>query len=125
LKNTEGATTIPFGSTLKRVEAHNNQKIGEKMPRYDYTEFVGKIFGTLQVIEIDNNKGYWKDNLRLATYEEQLQNRRTNIVNSEIVKNIRDDFENNLMNVTQLSKKYNISTQHISRITLKKVWKNI
>jgi len=83
---------------------------------------IGDIVAPLTLDRKDNSKGYWKDNLRLVTITEQQRNRRNNIVTKEIVNNIRNDFSSGIRN-KDLCKKYNLTSQNISRITLNKVWK--
>jgi len=73
----------------------------------------------------DNNKGYWKDNLRLATPEEQQQNTRANVVDGNTVKLIREDYKTGRFTQLQLGKKYNIDKQNIWDIVNYKTWKNI
>jgi len=72
---------------------------------------------------IDNNKGYWKNNLRLATPEEQSQNTRRNILTNEKITEIRTLSET--IPISVIAKNYNCSTEYIRKIVNKVFWKNI
>ena len=73
----------------------------------------------------DNNKGYWKNNLRLLTNEEQQQNKSNNIVTAYKVKLIREDYNTKKYTQVQLGIKYNIHKQTIWDIVNYKTWKNV
>jgi hypothetical protein len=90
-----------------------------------FFEDIGEIPEPLTLDRIDNNKGYWKDNLRLATYEEQLQNRRHIKCNENIAKLIYLEYNNNRITHAQLAKKYNVSEFTVYSILNKRCWKNV
>ena len=71
----------------------------------------------------NNNRGYWKDNMRLITITEQSHNRRNNTFTQEIVNNIRKDYDTGNYRNRDLVKKYNTTSTNISRIVLRKTWK--
>ena len=95
---------------------------GLKIAFLNFYNDIGDYQHPLTIDREDNNKGYWKDNIRLVTITEQARNRRNNIVTKEIVESIRKDYDNCYRN-KDLMKKYNLSSSNISRITLKHVWK--
>jgi len=73
----------------------------------------------------DNNKGYWKENLRLATFAEQAQNRSTTILNEINIIYIREQYNKGLKNQRELSEEFNITEVAICNILNNKRWKNV
>ena len=69
---------------------------------------------------IDNDKGYWKDNLRLATWEEQSQNRSNGKFNTDQIKQMRLDIKN--MSYYDVSMKYGCHETHVRNIVKRKHW---
>jgi hypothetical protein len=104
---------------------YNPDICGSEVAFKNFYNDIGDIDDNLTVDRIDNSKGYWKSNIRLATMTDQLRNRSTNVVDADLVKQIRNDFNTGLYKNKDLSKKYNIRPQHMSRILNYKVWKDI
>lgn len=77
----------------------------------------------LQIDRIDNNKGYSPKNCKWATPFFQSLNRRSIKLNYLIVQEIRNDRNIEAMSYRQLSKKYSVSFQMISKIITNKSWK--
>jgi hypothetical protein len=86
---------------------------------------IGDLPDGLTIDRRDNNKGYWKDNIRFATMTEQARNKRTNVVNENTVRQIRAEYATGNYTMEQLGEKYLVSGQHISKIIRRKVWKDI
>lgn len=74
---------------------------------------------------INNDKGYWKDNVRSVTARENLQNRQCNTVTVEIVKKIRSDYKTGKYSQSELAKKYNCHKQTVYNIVHNNQWSNI
>lgn len=72
---------------------------------------------------INNDGDYVPDNLRWATNEEQSQNTRFNTVNVDIVKTIRELYGK--MDVKEISKRLNITTQRVHEIGKVRTWRNV
>lgn len=86
---------------------------------------IGEIPEKLTLDRIDNNKGYWKDNLRFVNAETQNQNSRNTKINAEQVKQLRIEYKSGKVTFQQLAKRYNISVSGIKKIIYKTTWKNI
>ena len=74
---------------------------------------------------IDNNKGYWKYNLRCITQQENNQNRRCNTITPDDVKNMRKDWSSGKFTQKELSKKYNCHKQTVYEVVNNRQWNNI
>jgi len=75
----------------------------------------------LTIDRIDNDKGYSPDNCRFITMRENTQNRRSTILNAEIVKSIRSS---NLKRI-ELAKLYGCSLSMIHAILQNRTWQDI
>lgn len=75
---------------------------------------------TLDRIDVDGH--YEPGNVRWATVQQQNQNRRSCVVNTEIVSNIRRDFSRGHTQ-TMLSLRYNINIKTVSNIVNHITWK--
>ena len=51
-------------------------------------------FDGAEIDRIDNNKGYYKDNCRWVTRKQNARNTRLNVLNEEIVKQMRESRKN-------------------------------
>jgi hypothetical protein len=71
---------------------------------------------------IDRKLPYSKENCKWATYDEQNQNSSHNVVNKEIVQEIRLKWETNKFSVLVLSQEYDISESTIRSIVNNKTW---
>jgi len=74
---------------------------------------------------IDNERGYWKDNIKLSSFSEQGQNRRTTKLKKEDVIYIRNSYQNREKTQKELAIIFNISEVSICNIINRKRWKNI
>jgi len=72
---------------------------------------------------IDNNKGYWKDNIKLSTASEQAQNRRTTKLTEDDIRYIRLSYPKKTQK--ELAIEFNVNPVNISNIINRKRWKNI
>jgi len=87
---------------------------------------LGDIPIGLTIDRKDNSRGYWKDNIRFATMEEQHRNRRNNVVNETIVKQIRSDWlGGQYSSYAELARKHNLHHTEIIRIINNEIWKNV
>ena len=87
---------------------------------------IGDIPTGLTIDRKDTNKGYWKDNIRFATVEEQQRNKRSNVVNEILVKQIRSDWASgNYLSYNELARKHGLHHQEIIRIVNNVIWKNV
>lgn len=102
----------------------NNQGLTNSF--LNFYDDIGDFQDPLTLDRMDNNKGYWKDNLRLVPISEQIRNRRNTDKNitKEKVLLIREDYNNGLKQ-SDLCKKYNIHSSSISRIVNKVIWKDV
>ncbi len=90
-----------------------------------YTD-IGDIPSGLTIDRKDTNKGYWKDNIRITTIEEQQQNRRNNVVNETTVRQIRADWASGqYTSYSELARKHNLHHVEIIRIINNEIWKNV
>jgi hypothetical protein len=92
----------------------------KNLPNFDNS--IQDIPNPYQIDRKDYNGNYVLSNLRLVTPTIQQRNKRNNIVDELIVENIRNDWNTGNYKVKDLSIKYNIPHQHISRIVNNKVW---
>lgn len=78
----------------------------------------------LSIDRICPELGYFPENCRWITMQEQIQNRRTiTKLNPDLIRSIRKDLL--VMRNIDVSKKYNISKSHISCIKHRKHWDNV
>jgi hypothetical protein len=98
---------------------YNNQGLTKAFKNF-YND-VGDYQDPLTLDRRDNNKGYWKDNIRLVTITEQARNKRNNVVTQEIVDSMRKDYENGMIQA-RICDKYNLGSGAVSSIINKKCW---
>lgn len=70
----------------------------------------------MSIDRIDNDKGYWKNNIKLSTPHEQALNRRTSILTLEDADNIRQLYSSGKYYQRELAKMYNVCEVHIGKI---------
>ena len=107
---------------------HNNQGIQVGLENFindlkDLNLF--PIADGLTLDRKDNNLGYWKSNIRLATMTVQQRNKRNNVVNEQIVKLIRADWATGKYTKAELARKHNLHGMQIKRIVEHTIWKGI
>jgi hypothetical protein len=102
---------------------YNNQ--GWKGSFENFLHDNGEIPEGLTLDRKNNNKGYWKDNIRYIPDIDQKRNTSYNVVNEEIVRQIRIDFEVNGMSQANIMRKYDISRFQAHAVVRYKTWANI
>jgi hypothetical protein len=70
---------------------------------------------------IDNNKGYYKENCRWATFVEQSQNKRSNKLNLKKV----EEIKKLKLSSRKIAELYGVSKQTVLDIKNNKIWKNV
>jgi DNA-binding XRE family transcriptional regulator len=73
---------------------------------------------------IDGTKGYYKENCKWSTKEEQSQNR-SNTLNKKEVIEIRNFINENIITQKEIAEKFNVNPNTITAIKKGKTWKNI
>lgn len=73
---------------------------------------------------IDNNLGYFKDNCRWSTAEQQCQNRRSNRLNPDLVREIRRRAQAGIAK-RQIARELGVSSQLIMQVIARRIWKNV
>lgn len=101
---------------------YNNQGITNAFLSF-YND-IGDIKKPYTLDRKDNNKGYWKDNLRIVDMYEQAHNKRNTLVNDKIVKNIREDYQNG-MSQKNIQIKYHLKRGNVRDIVKRRRWNNI
>lgn len=84
---------------------------------------IGKIPDGLSIDRIDNNKGYYKNNIRFADGNTQGQNRTTTKLTADDVIEIRRLYEQTNMTQNEIAQKF--GRKNISNIINRKEWKNV
>ncbi len=78
----------------------------------------------LQIDRINPDLGYYPDNCRYITRQENIQSRKSiTKLNPEMIRQIRKDFDS--MTTRVVAKKWNICHRHIMDIKSKKAWSNV
>lgn len=78
----------------------------------------------MTIDRIDSSKGYFPENCRWITMQENIQARRSiTKLNSDLILQIRKDCK--IMTTRLVAKKYGISHHHLIDIKLKRSWNNI
>lgn len=92
---------------------------------FDFNSFIAdmgeRLHGT-SLDRIDNTKGYYKENCRWATPEQQIRNRKYDVMSEELARNIRELYASGFR-TTAISKMLNISKSNISNVLHKGYWK--
>ena len=78
----------------------------------------------MSIERIDNDKGYSKDNCRWATSEAQSQNRRSNRLDPESVRRIRERVANGEAK-RAIAREMGLSHQVVHQAVIRLTWKNV
>ena len=101
--------------------AYKNQGI-EKAFNNFYDD-IGEIADDLSCDRLDNSKGYWKDNIRLADKYVQARNKTNNVVNMELAEEIRKIFKSrDRVTYAEIARDYNLNPVEVRRIIKKMIW---
>ncbi|MCF8356676.1 MAG: hypothetical protein K9H48_19705 [Melioribacteraceae bacterium] len=139
-------TYTAFNNMLKRIT--NPKNIGYKNyggrgidmdPKYNplfenqgtekafknFLKDIGEIPEGLTLDRKNNDKGYWKENIRLVSQEVQNQNSRSATLDIKKVKQMRKDYSTGRFTYKTIAEKYNISVSGASKVLTNVTWKNV
>lgn len=102
---------------------YNNQ--GYEKAFLNFFKDIGKIPNGLTIDRIDNDRGYWKDNIKFSTPAEQIQNSRKAKLDADTVKTIREEIKSSSVSILYKKYKHLLSLSGFKKIVYGYTWKNI